>query len=50
MRKKSKRIFSLLVSMLFVMQLGINPVITYADVNNEDAEKLITMKVQIHKK
>lgn len=39
MRKKSKRIFSLLVSMLFVMQLGINPVITYADVNNEDAEK-----------
>lgn len=39
MRKKSKRIFSLLVSILFVMQLGINPVITYADVNNEDAEK-----------
>lgn len=36
--KKKKVIISLFTSMLLVMQLCINPIVTYADVNNENEE------------
>ncbi|MDU5108548.1 LPXTG cell wall anchor domain-containing protein [Clostridium sp.] len=38
MGENSKRIFSLLISMLLVMQLCNNPIITYADVNDENTQ------------